>query len=357
MNEKTKADYLRKAESFIRDHLKGESPTPKKLADALKACAKDYRPDSWRNIRRALITHQQEAGYSKAVERLQATENPTTLKGEDGKLLTPELIKQKQKRVKTVKLSDELKILTKLEANGDLEARAAIELAKITGARPCEMRGIEIKDDKIYITGAKKREGDDKSGSRGADRVLRLTHPDALNIVTNALRVLQNGASTMKQIQDRVSVAGKSCFPKRKTIPSLYSWRHQMGANLKSGSGDFDRKAIAYIMGHQATSSVDRYGNSKAKNGQVWVEPDGESIDLEAIRENHSDVPSFNTEPDMSLNTLSEQITLTPAEKVAELNALNMQKQQQMYINKNEKCQQNQESTRKTQFDSGMVLG
>ncbi|MEH8130446.1 site-specific integrase, partial [Aeromonas veronii] len=73
------------------------------------------------------------------------------------------------------------------------------------------------------------------------------------------LMVTEAKKAKIGSLQDKLRAAGKSLWPARKSLPTFYSWRHQMGSELKASG--LDRQRIAYIMGHQATSSVDKYGN------------------------------------------------------------------------------------------------
>jgi len=91
-------------------------------------------------------------------------------------------------------------------------------------------------------------------------------------------------------VQDRIRSAGKKLWPQRNAVPSLYSWRHQLGAELKASG--IDRVQVAYLMGHQATESVDRYGNSRtARGGRVMPGVPGD-VDLSSIRVDHSEPPA-----------------------------------------------------------------
>ncbi|MFM5276678.1 site-specific integrase, partial [Aeromonas caviae] len=80
-------------------------------------------------------------------------------------------------------------------------------------------------------------------------------------------------------------------WPARKSLPTFYSWRHQMGSELKASG--LDRQRIAYIMGHQATSSVDKYGNRKSANGNVLPTCPADA-DLSHIRTTHAELSVDN---------------------------------------------------------------
>ena len=69
-------------------------------------------------------------------------------------------------------------------------------------------------------------------------------------------------------MQKRVCRLGKKLFPKHKNAPTLYSYRHQLGSDLKGGktsSGNkiFSRKESAALMGHKSQSSISAYGHAK----------------------------------------------------------------------------------------------
>ncbi|MCA1789343.1 MAG: hypothetical protein LC667_05640, partial [Thioalkalivibrio sp.] len=71
--------------------------------------------------------------------------------------------------------------------------------------------------------------------------------------------------------------------------PSLYTFRHQLGAELKSMK--LDRRAIAYIMGHQSTQSVEVYGDRRKSRGGIGITLTGQEASRFQGRENHRDAP------------------------------------------------------------------
>jgi len=275
MNEKTQSDYRKLAENFYQNKLKGENPTPKRIADALKGAAGDYRPAYWRRLRNALAFDQREKGYSEAAERINATQNPVTKAGSTA------AVKPKQTRTRAISLDDEKRFAAE-QAEKDPVAYSAITVAKFTGARPAEYGSIRVEGDTVYIQGAKKSHG----GQRGADRCIELQAGFGKHVET-ALRRLEG--ENLGAIQDRIRATGKRLWPQRKSVPSLYTWRHQLGSNLKASG--LDRREIAYIMGHQSTESVDRYGNKKTA-GKGPMPRAAQNADLSKIRENHKAPPS-----------------------------------------------------------------
>jgi len=269
MNEKTKAAYQSLAANFYQ-RLDGP-PTPKKLADALKACAGEYRPGYWRKLKAAIAYDQERQGFDKSAQRVRETQRPAGT------------VPARQRRAKGVSPEDTEKLTVHLRERGDRQAWAAVTLARWTGARPAEMPGVRVAGDQVIIDGAKKSH----EGQRGADRVVTLDDPDALDQVREAVGILEE-LEDMGPIQDRVSGAGRRLWPQRKAVPSLYAWRHQVGSDLKASG--LDRKTIAYLMGHQATESVEVYGR-RNRGGKSPLKV-GQGADLGKVRETHSEPPS-----------------------------------------------------------------
>jgi integrase len=288
MSPETQAAYRSLAANFYATRLRGEQPTPKRIADALKAAAPEYRPDYWRRLRNSLAFDQEEKGFKEAAARINATQNPATRSG------SGIAVKPKQTRIKRLIESDEQKLADYLNNNQDTESYYAVVIAKITGARPAEFKSIKVEGNSIYITGAKKSHG----GARGADRIMAVSDAEA-KLVANGVQRLKG--ANIGAIQDRISAAGKRLWPQRKAVPSLYSWRHQLGSNLKASG--LPRKEIAYLMGHQSTASVDSYGNRKtAGSGNIPSAPEGTNFDR--IRELHRDPPTASGLVNENINTL-----------------------------------------------------
>lgn len=277
MTPTTQESYRKLAAHFYATHLKGEQATPKRITDALKGIAGQHRPDYWRRMRNALAFDQSEKGYKDAALRINGTKNPLTLDGgSDG-------VPAKQKRIKRIDPEDEAKLLKSFIDAGDRECYGAVMLAKLTGARPTEFKHIVVQGDRVIIKGAKKN----SDGTRGADREI-LLNLQALAMVEASLPFLQ-GEGVIGRVQDRITAAGKRLWPQRTAVPSLYSWRHQMGSDLKASG--LDRAEVAYVMGHQSTASVDRYGNRKMGGGGI-VPRAADPKAFESVRELHSEPPA-----------------------------------------------------------------
>lgn len=276
MNNATKDAYRGLARYFIETRLGEQTPTPKRLADALSAAAPDYRPDYWRRLRNALEFDQREKGYPEAADRIRGTVNPVTKT--DSKIA----VKPKQRRVKHVTDADEDRLLQYLQGCEDFTSISAIVVAKITGARPSEMLSIRIHGRLLSIEGVKKSH----QGQRGMDRSMVLDE-EVLYMVRGAIDELKG--ANIGAIQDRIAAAGRRLWPQRTARPSLYSWRHQLGSNLKASG--LSRVEIAYLMGHQSTESVEKYGNRRTARPGAVLPRAPEGADFSLVRERHTAVP------------------------------------------------------------------
>jgi len=292
--EKTKLDYEKLAKHFYKKRLDSEPPSPKRICDALTECAEQYRPAYWRRLRNALEFDQRQKGYNKAADRIASTRNPmTTIAGGQG-IIDPTLRGEtapKQRRAKSINPDDRKKIwLAAMALNDCREAFSAILLADLLGVRPVEMLSLRMDQEKgsVHVIGAKKSD----DGVRGADRILTLPDdPDVRQNIATAMRVIQRAehekAGAMRRIQSRLHRLSRKLWPRRQARPSLYTFRHQMGGNLKVMG--LSRCAIAYIMGHQSTKSVEVYGDRRRGTGTIGIAITGQEADAFQGRENHKE--------------------------------------------------------------------
>lgn len=295
---KTAQEYRRLAEHFYKQRLSDEPPSPKRITDALVACAGEYRPAYWRRLRCALALDQQEKGYKQAAERIKGTINPMTTdahgpldKGLRG------VVPAKQRRAKSItpedaqRLSDEVAArISAAEGTEKIrwqELMAALYIAGQLGVRPSEMSSLRFDQaaGTVHVTGAK------KSGERGADRVLRMPSGAeatwrSLAAAAKLLRGMDNQG--MHRIQSRLERFTRKLWPRRAVRPTLYTFRHKMGSALKASG--VSRAAIAYVMGHQSTKSVEVYGDRRAakRSGGLTVQVGEQEAQAFEGRENHT---------------------------------------------------------------------
>ena len=272
MNDQTKKQYIAIAAHFYRHHMDGAALSVSSIKQALVSTAVNFQPSYFRRLKNAIAFDLENKGHIKAATKIKAVVNPVTERGST-------LIKKaKPKRAKSF-ADDDLVALAKHLGEADfLPAFAAVCLISKTGARPAELRDMHLDGNLLFIRGSKKT-----NGTRGADRLLTITDETVRGIVATCIEILRINTWTIDAIRHRIRMEGQKIWPRKKIIPSMYSIRHQVGANLKASS--FDLKTIAYIMGHQSTNSVRRYGDKRQGNPKaIKIEP-APVADLRAVRD------------------------------------------------------------------------
>lgn len=295
MKEKTKNEYLSLAEHFLKTRFEDdENITLRTLTKKLESCASEYRPDYWRRLRKALEVQQREAGYNKAAKAIAATKNPLTL-SKDAIKANKDKIKKKQVRAKSINESDENKLFEYIYSKKNYDLYCYLAAVKLTGCRPTEVESIKyIGEGRFFINGAKANE----KGDRGSDRIIELSPDDAEGLKSVIDHLHMSGgffekASGKKSTPQALMKAQLDTFtaalwPRRSCRPTMYTFRHQLGSDLKaSGMGRVEQ---AYVMGHQATASIDVYGNSRKARSKRNIRP-AANADLSKIRVTHSEPP------------------------------------------------------------------
>lgn len=271
MNTETKSAYISLASHFYSTRLKGLELTPLNIIGALLRAAPSYRPDYFRRLRNALAFDQEQRGHKHIAEEINRTLNPVTV------LDLPR--KSKQRRQQKLSYEGFEQLVYTLNQRGLFVESGALMLMFMTGARPSELNGINIDGNIIHISGAKCSHG----GLRGADRTLEVEEVISLSIC-NALAAFHSQVKSIDAVRVAISDVVREVFPVRKR-PTMYTLRHQFGADLKASG--LSRVEVAYIMGHQATDSINRYGDKRfGRAGAVKVRP-APGVDLSSVRETH----------------------------------------------------------------------
>lgn len=272
MNLTTLQKYQTRARNFYQKHCGSDAPHSAQICAALLSCAPTYRPNSFSTLKSAIAHDQSAAGNLTAAKAVRNLINPVT---------TPNsniAKKPKPKRVCSVSEEDFGLLIDHLRARDFYDEALCVVLAYYLGVRPCEMRTITVTDNEVHIVGGKKSAALD----RGADRTLIIEQIEVLNAVKNAAQWMNECDRTNSAIRDRLRKECRTLWPRRKNHPTLKSFRHQMGSNLKA-SGKSD-ESIAYIMGHQSTDSISVYGDRRCGDGlQVYVKAAPEA-DLTNVR-------------------------------------------------------------------------
>lgn len=184
----------------------------------------------------------------------------------------------------------------------------ALAILWVTGLRPAELeKGVQYGIHKgqlvFQITGAKVGKIDNGNGvyERGIEKRVLFINPE-LNSGTKYLFDNLNGLSGAKtsfkynktSIRNRVNELGREILSKLKDPPSIspYSFRHAMGADLKSCDALSDIQR-AKVMGHLSVTSLESYGRRRRGGGGV-----SPVIDVTASAEPHGEFSHSPPEPE-----------------------------------------------------------
>ena len=306
MLDKTEDRYVKLTKNFYKTQLNELPPTLKRIEKALLECAHEYRPSYFRVLKNAIAYSQAKSGYIVEAKKIKKIQNPTTLKG-----VNSQQIKPKIKRVKYASITDIKKLSKAVKESGDVELKSALFLAFNLGCRPAEMIDIrQLNSRTILIKGAKKTE----VGNRWLDRKVILSKELCQKIIS-ASKVLEVAEMKNSGIQDRIrsrlNNITKNLWPRRKNRINLYTFRHQMGSNLKASN--LSRVAVAYLMGHQSTASADVYGDKRKSTGKVKLKPAESSLMLNSIiRTKHEKPYSQQIKHSKENNTSKPTLLIKP---------------------------------------------
>lgn len=273
MQPDTLKKYQTRARNFYSKHCKSDAPDSAQICAALLACALDYRPNAFSTLKNALMNDQLNRGNTEAAAAIKALINPVTAPGSQ--------IAKKPKlgQIRKVPFEDFKLLIKHLRAGHNLDEAASLVLAYCLGVRPCEMRTITVTGNLVHIIGGKKS----AELHRGADRTLVIYKPRTLRLVEWAAQWMSECPRTNTAIRDCLRKECRSLWPRRKKHPTLKSFRHQMGSILKA-SGE-NPESMAYIMGHQSTSSISVYGDGRLGAGMKSHVRSAEGADLPNIRQ------------------------------------------------------------------------
>ncbi|HEP8117511.1 site-specific integrase [Pseudomonas aeruginosa] len=273
MQSLTLKKYQTRARNFYRKHCESQAPDSAQICAALLEHASEYRPNSFGTLKSALAHDQKARGNHQAAKAIKQLVNPVTAQGST----LPK--KPKLKQIRSVSEEDYRELQEHLLAHEFMDETLSLVLAYYLGVRPCEMRTITVTDNRVHIIGGKKNATQD----RGADRTLVIEDPAVLQVVADAAKWMRICPRTNTAIRDRLRKECRALWPRRKQHPTLKSFRHQLGSNLKA-SGESD-EAIAYMMGHQSIESISVYGNRRSGAGhKLYIRP-APDADLSKVRQ------------------------------------------------------------------------
>jgi len=259
--DKTKAEYLKEAEGFLKRELdnKGISRTAGNICKALKEWSATVQANTFIKRQCALEYHQYCNKFYKAAEKIRSTQRINYSGKGNGK---------KRPHCKTVKETQHIKLLLESNKKDDRQVSASLSIGYFVGLRPCEQNHIQYanKDGELllFVRSAKKN----KDGTRSIDKVIKveLDDGDRQRLINDIGCLYGLTDKQIVNIRNRVCRLSKKCFPKLKKPPTLYSYRHQLGSDLK-GSNITDRKEAAAVLGHKSQNSLCAYGHANSAGG------------------------------------------------------------------------------------------
>lgn len=260
-SEKTKARYLKEANDFIQKNLieKGIKVTAGNICKALKIWSETVQANTYIAKQCALEYHQYCHKFYKAAEQIRNTQRINYgVKGNG----------TKKPHCKTVKESQHIKLLLESNKKGDRQVSASLSISYFLGLRPAEQNNIEYSDKDgeflLFIRSAKKN----KDGTRSIDKVIKVELEDGQRQqLINDIKCLYGIADNkVVNVRNRVCRLSKKCFPKLKKPPTLYSYRNQLGSDLR-GSKIVSRRMAAGIFGHKSQNSLNSYGHANSAGG------------------------------------------------------------------------------------------
>ena len=304
-------EYRGRFNKLVKDYLKGEPPTGKRLAAALKqkaidGCSKSY----WYGLKTAVTWCQEQAGFTESADRVKAVEYPLSKDEEPEKRKFCNKVSKKDYE-RLLKAADPRK-----EGEGSVRHThdewalyGAIWIARATGMRHDEIHNATIDEQgNIWIAGGKKST---KLG-RGADRVIHLSDEfRTSSMIANlrgALAAVQSvSTGTLQSRMDRLT---NKVFKNRskENRPSFKSFRHQLGSELKEmvRLKQIGEKEAAYMLGHQSVDSMNRYGDRRLSGGLgLMVEPGALGIE-----------PNVSNIRTPSADLMNEVEMMPPAQKM-----------------------------------------
>jgi len=276
MDSSTEKEYRKIALRFYEGlHTVNPASVELKLTHLADQHSKQY----WRKIRRAVAFDQAEKGYSKPAALIAKIKRPGDAKSV-----------QKKRRVKKISTSDLNVFLKSNDVPKHL--KAAIQVVRLTGCRPSEFFDIsQSTSNKFVIYGAKKS----KDLQRGSDRTISLADHGKARYLSNTLKFLKEWGDGKRNpqaaLQQLMHSHSKKMFPRRVARPSLYSFRHQYGSDLKASG--LSAKEQSYLMGHQSSASIDVYGDKRSGRGKSAIARAANlAVAEQVVREKTKPIPS-----------------------------------------------------------------
>lgn len=266
MTPKTSLEYQKLAKHFLATKVHGDLGIDT-IKSTLIELASQYRPAYWRRLRCAIKHVLSLSGKQRAANIIGNLKNPITSAGA--------CTKAKQKRIKSVSFDEHMRLMKHFKGRCDGPMLGALQIAWIVGCRPAEMPYIRLHDNSTAFIPSAKKTAD---GMRGLDRIITLNE-ESYVLLSHSITLLHQEFNSLRKdpfkgmhrIQRRLQTATSKLWPRRRHHISLYSYRHQMGSDLKASG--MSPEATASIMGHQSIKSIEKYGDKRRGTGRIIPRP------------------------------------------------------------------------------------
>lgn len=274
MKEETYNKTIKDARNYMIRTFGNQKPKQDELLNAILNDSFDMQPSSWGNHKRSIALLAEKYNRHSLAQQIKQLSNPAV----ENKEYPAQL-----KKVKKINHKDFQKILAAAKTDDELHIASAIYLAYRLGLRPSGMQNIEALANRHYkITTSKK----DDVGQRGVDRIVKANDDATAKAINKAISNLD--LVKMKNVQDNMATLVRKVFPRRNRRPTLYTFRHQYGSNIKAGG--FSKEATAYLLGHQSTRTQENYGHIQSgRRGETLTSPGISSDEIKSlVRDNHT---------------------------------------------------------------------
>lgn len=180
-----------------------------------------------------------------------------------------------------------------LESSGhrmDRLLAAWLRAARVTGLRPGEWAAAELRGNVLMVKNAKVN----KVRGHGELRTLVFSEEEKTasipldevrGFLKNLHALLEEGLTfqeVYKKCRERMRIACKKLWPRRKRRPTLYSARHQFVADLKARGMSLE--TVAALMGHATNETASAHYGRKAKGEGGVVLPLARREEVERVR-------------------------------------------------------------------------
>lgn len=207
------------------------------------------RKNSWTTRRAEIVKRLIEMNRPMLAERVRAIEYP----------YPPGSRPRRAHRVKHISDEDLDKLFSALEKGKDFLLECAVHLYYLFGLRPAELPTLRLEGSYLVVDSAKKTE----TRSIGIRRLKCPVEPGLVRMYLFGIKKIQTGEVTLGALEKRLRRFVEKLWPRRKYLPSAYTFRHQHGTDLKHLG--VPPEEIAAIKGHLSQDSQSAYVNGNRK--------------------------------------------------------------------------------------------